>query len=57
MKSFSATMAMAALLQGAASQNFTFYTDPLVSGPPLELVHAYLDQWPTGVFRYTLSYQ
>lgn len=23
-------------------------TDPGVAGPPLEIVHLYYDQWPTG---------
>lgn len=27
-----------------------FITDLGVAGPPLETVHAYYDQWPTGVY-------
>jgi hypothetical protein len=30
-----------------AAQNFI--TDPGVAGSPLEVVHAYYDQWPTGI--------
>ncbi|KAK3335067.1 major royal jelly protein-domain-containing protein [Neurospora tetraspora] len=29
--------------------NFTFPADPGVSGPPLEVIHAYFGQWPTGI--------
>lgn len=29
-------------------QNITFLTDTGVYGPPLEIAHAYYDQWPTG---------
>lgn len=35
--------------QGTMASNITFVTDPLVAGPPLETVHAFYGQFPTGV--------
>lgn len=32
----------------AAAQNIDFLRDPGTYGPPLETVHAYYGQWPTG---------
>lgn len=29
--------------------NFTFPSDPGLSGPPLDIIHAYFSQWPTGI--------
>jgi hypothetical protein len=29
--------------------------DPGIAGPPLELVHLYNDQWPTGAFPFHLK--
>lgn len=40
---------IAAGWQGVArGQNITFLADTELSGPPLEVVHAYYNQWPTG---------
>ncbi|TGJ87663.1 hypothetical protein E0Z10_g1091 [Xylaria hypoxylon] len=33
----------------ASANNINFLSDPGVYGPPLDVVHAYYGQWPTGV--------
>ncbi|KAI0449743.1 major royal jelly protein-domain-containing protein [Xylaria acuta] len=48
MRSISQTIAI--VIIGCASANdIKFISDPGVYGPPLEVVHAYYGQWPTGV--------
>lgn len=42
------TIALVATLQQAQSQNITFLADTERYGPPLEVIHAYYTQWPTG---------
>lgn len=42
------TIAIVAFLQRAQCQNITFLTDTEKYGPPLEVIHAYYNQWPTG---------
>lgn len=47
-----AGLTLAVFVQHALAQdasNITFITDPLVAGPPLETVHAFYGQFPTGV--------
>lgn len=48
---FSAAAFSALFLAGVAScqDNITFAADPGVAGPPLEIVHAFYGQFPTGV--------
>ena len=36
------------ITQCQEEQDIKFITDPLHYGPPLEVVHAYYGQWPTG---------
>ncbi|KAI8945089.1 major royal jelly protein-domain-containing protein [Xylaria longipes] len=48
MRSIAQTITVAII--GCASANdIKFISDPGVYGPPLEVVHAYYGQWPTGV--------
>ncbi|KAI0475215.1 major royal jelly protein-domain-containing protein, partial [Xylariaceae sp. FL0804] len=48
MKSY--TQMLVALLPGVVcAANISFISDPGVYGPPLETVHAYYGQWPTGI--------
>ncbi|KAF3762794.1 major royal jelly protein [Cryphonectria parasitica EP155] len=49
MKAQAVIVAMLALLERGFGQNITFLTDSEQSGPPLETVHAYEGQWPTGI--------
>ncbi|KAI1469313.1 MRJP-domain-containing protein [Daldinia caldariorum] len=37
------------LISHACGQNISFISDPGVLGPPLEVAHAYYQQWPTGL--------
>lgn len=48
MKSPPFTAVLAALVASATCQNISFLTDSGVYGPPLEVAHAYYDEWPTG---------
>jgi hypothetical protein len=34
----------------------TLVRDPGVSGPPIEIVHLYNDQWPTGASLYCVTF-
>ncbi|KAF2742840.1 major royal jelly protein [Sporormia fimetaria CBS 119925] len=38
-----------AALVGLSSAQYDFVRDPGVYGPPLETVHAFFNQWPTGI--------
>ncbi|KAI0023458.1 major royal jelly protein-domain-containing protein [Xylariomycetidae sp. FL0641] len=42
-------VALAACIGYACGHNITFISDPGVYGPPLEVVHAYYGQFPTGI--------
>ncbi|KAI1136503.1 MRJP-domain-containing protein [Hypoxylon sp. FL0543] len=37
------------VLGSAHAQNISFISDPGVYGPPLEVVHGYYGQWPSGI--------
>lgn len=41
-------IAFGVLVALSLAEDFDFIRDPGVQGPPLETVHAYYNQWPTG---------
>lgn len=43
-----AAVVLFCLLSLSEAENIDFIKDPGVYGPPLETVHAYYSQWPTG---------
>ncbi|ROV92955.1 hypothetical protein VMCG_09013 [Cytospora schulzeri] len=49
MRSHVITAALLTSMPTVCSQNITFLADTGVYGPPLEVVHAYYDQWATGI--------
>jgi hypothetical protein len=46
---YSKVLFVASALLTALSGAQKLLQDPGVAGPPLELVHLYNDQWPTGI--------
>ncbi|OTB02078.1 hypothetical protein M426DRAFT_25087 [Hypoxylon sp. CI-4A] len=46
---FSTIAAATSLIICCNGQDITFISDPGVSGPALEVAHAYYEQWPTGL--------
>lgn len=48
MRLIQAAFVFAGLALTASGDNITFLADTGVFGPPLEVVHAYYNEWPTG---------
>lgn len=42
------TILLSCITSFTIAEDITFIRDPGVYGPPLETVHAYYNQWPTG---------
>ncbi|KAI1822769.1 major royal jelly protein-domain-containing protein [Xylaria intraflava] len=49
MKGIARTVTTSAIISCVSAVDINFISDPGVYGPPLEVVHAYYGQWPTGV--------
>jgi len=56
-KMFSKLVIAASVALSTLSSAQQLLRDPGVAGPPLEIVHLYNDQWPTGTSSATLSLQ
>jgi hypothetical protein len=53
---YSEVLLLASALFSALASAQQLLRDPGIAGPPLELVHLYNDQWPTGKFRSHVRY-